>query len=467
MVEIQLYNTASRSKEVFTPIKEGEIGIYCCGPTVYNFAHIGNLRAYIFDDILRRMFEYNNYKVNQVINITDVGHLSSDADEGEDKMLKGAKRENKTVWDIARFYEEAFFKDLTLLNIQKPSISCRATEHISEMIELIERLEKKGFTYEAEGNIYFDITKFSDYGKMAGIKLGNLEAGARIEVDENKKNPHDFVLWFTNSKFKNQAMQWDSPWGRGFPGWHIECSAMSMKYLGEQFDIHCGGIDHIQIHHTNEIAQSEGATGKKWVNYWLHNEFLVLNKGKMSKSGDSFIILQTLKDKGFDPIVFRYFCLGSYYRKQLNFSFEALEQAQETFSKLKERIIELKEDLSCSFPDAKIESEYKSNFIKAINEDLNTSKALAIIHGILADKTLGSKEKYELILNFDKVLGFGVENFKKEKFDVPSEIQDLIKARGEARESKDWTKADEVRDKIKALGFTIDDTPAGPVARRL
>ncbi|MBN2190641.1 MAG: cysteine--tRNA ligase, partial [Candidatus Aureabacteria bacterium] len=334
-MNILLYNTLSKSKTAFKPIRDTEVGIYACGPTVYNFAHIGNLRTYIFEDLLKRVFLYNGYKVKHVMNITDVGHLTSDADEGEDKMLLGAEREGKSVWDIAKFYEKAFFKDTEKLNIIGPDIRCRATEHIQDMVNLIGRIEANGFTYVSGGNLYFDIEKFADYGKLSGLSLQDLRAGARIEVDANKKNPHDFVLWFTKSKHGNQDMQWESPWGRGFPGWHIECSAMSMKYLGEHIDIHCGGIDHINVHHTNEIAQSEAATGKKWVDFWLHGEFLIMDKGKMSKSAGEFTTLNTLTDKGFDPLDFRYLCLGAHYRTQLAFSYEALESARNGLKNLR------------------------------------------------------------------------------------------------------------------------------------
>jgi len=463
-VPIRLFNTDGRTKEVFKPIKEGYVGMYCCGPTVYNFAHIGNLRAYIFDDILRRMFEYNNYDVKQVVNITDVGHLTSDADEGEDKMLKGAKREKKTVWEIAKFYEEAFFKDLKSLNILEPNIKPRATEHIKEMIELVKKLEENGYTYSTEGNIYYDISKFKDYGKMARLKMDDLEAGARIDVDENKRNPHDFVLWFTHSKFGNQEMQWDSPWGRGFPGWHVECSAMSMKYLGEKFDIHCGGIDHIPVHHTNEIAQSEGATGKKWVNYWLHNDFLVLNKGKMAKSGESFITLQVLRDKGFDPMDYRFFCLGAHYRTQLNFSYEAMDGARNAFKKLKERVLELKSN-PCSFPKPTLEAKYKTKFLESINNDINTSEALALVNAVLKDKELGNDEKLSLIFDFDRVLGLDLN--KLEQDNIPEEIKVLAQKRQEARDNKDWTTSDKIRDNLKEKGYTIDDSPEGQKIKKL
>ena len=341
---LTLFNTLTRKKEPFVPIKKNEVGLYTCGPTVYAFAHIGNLRTYIFEDLLKRTLLFNHFNVKHIMNITDVGHLTSDSDTGEDKMLKGAKREKKTVWEIADFYTKAFQSDIKKLNILNPNIWCKATDHIKEQIALIQRLEQKGFTYVAGGNVYFDTSKLEDYGKLARLNL-DAEQQSRVDKDENKKNLHDFVLWFTKSKFEEQEMKWPSLWGEaGYPGWHIECSAMSMKYLGEQFDIHCGGIDHINIHHTNEIAQSEAATGKKpWVKYWLHGEFLVIGKDtKMAKSGDNFITLSTLEQRGYHPLDYRYFCLGTHYRMPLTFSFEALDGAKTARKRLVEKVLELK-----------------------------------------------------------------------------------------------------------------------------
>jgi cysteinyl-tRNA synthetase len=333
-----IYNTLTRKKEELIPIEEGKIRLYTCGPTVYNFAHIGNLRTYIFEDVLKKSLKYAGYDVRHVMNITDVGHLESDGDSGEDKMALGAEREKKTVWEIARFYEDAFLKDCGKLNIERPTIVSRATEHIEDMIKLIRILEEKGFTYEANGNIYYSIDKFKDYNKLANLSMEELEAGSRVDIDPHKRNPLDFVLWFTNSKFTNQIMQWDSPWGKGFPGWHLECSAMSIKYLGERIDIHCGGVDHIPVHHTNEIAESEGALGHKWVNYWMHGEFLVLNNEKMSKSSGDFLTLSKLIEKGYSPLDYRYFCMQSRYRKQLLFNFENLTEAQKSLKKLRNKI---------------------------------------------------------------------------------------------------------------------------------
>ncbi|HPA11570.1 MAG TPA: cysteine--tRNA ligase, partial [Treponemataceae bacterium] len=327
-MSLELYNTMGRSMQKFTPRTPGKVGFYGCGPTVYNYAHIGNLRAFVFQDTLARSLRFLGYEVTHVMNVTDIGHLTGDNDDGEDKMVNQAREKGQSVLEVAEFYTKAFFDDIDRLNILRPTVMCKATDHVDQMIRLIQRIEANGHTYSAGGNLYFDISTFPGYGALANFNPDDLKAGTRVDIDENKRNPFDFVLWFTKSKFENQALVWDSPWGRGYPGWHIECSAMSMEYLGEQFDIHTGGIDHIQIHHTNEIAQSEGATGKKWVNYWLHNEFLVMDKGKMSKSSGEFLTLQYLIDKGFDPLDYRFFLLGGHYRSQLTFSWESMESAR-------------------------------------------------------------------------------------------------------------------------------------------
>ncbi len=402
------------------------------------------------------------------MNITDVGHLTSDADEGEDKMLKGAKREGKTVWEIAQFYTDAFKSDIKKLNILEPDIWCKATDHIKEQIDLIKKLEKNNCTYISGGNVYFDISKFPDYGKLARINLDEQKAGARVGVDESKKSPFDFALWFTKSKFADQEMKWDSPWGVGYPGWHIECSAMSMKYLGEQFDIHCGGIDHIPIHHTNEIAQTEAATGKKpWVKYWMHGEFLVLDKGKMAKSSGGFITLQTLIDKGYDPLVYRYFCLGAHYRQQLSFSWEGIEGAKNTFNRLREKILEIKSNSTKKQDDdEEKEHEYDEEFRKAVDDDLNMPQALSTMWSVIRDEEVSNKEKLRLLLDFDKVLGFGFKEMKEEKVDAPAEVVELLKQREEARKSKNWSLSDTLRDKINEAGYTILDTPEGPKLKK-
>ena len=456
---MELYNTLKHRREPFKPIKKDQVSLYTCGPTVYNYAHIGNLRSYIFEDVLKRTLFLNNFKVKHVMNITDVGHLTSDADEGEDKMLKGAKREKKTVWQIADFYTEAFKKDMKKLNLISPNIWCKATDHIKEQVEMIQKLEKNSFTYQAGGNVYFDTSKLSDYGKLARLKI-NSEKRSRVNNDSNKRNQSDFVLWFTKSKFQDQEMKWDSPYGLGYPGWHLECSAMASKYLGKQFDIHCGGIDHVPVHHTNEIAQSESAFGKKpWVNYWLHNEFLVLGKGeKMAKSGENFITLSTLEEKGFDPLDYRYFCLGVVYRKPLMFSYEALKSARNARKKLFDRILELKR--SKHGKDNKIaQKRYVAEFNKQVNNDLNTPKALAVMWDVIKDNNLSDHDKYFLLLEFDKVLGFNLGSIKSNK--IPEKIINLAEERRKAREDNNWNKSDKLREKINNLGFLIADTKSG------
>jgi cysteinyl-tRNA synthetase len=456
-----VYNSYGKVREEFIPIKVNHVELYTCGPTVYNYAHIGNLRTYIFEDVLKKSFEYLNYDVKHVMNITDVGHLQSDADTGEDKMELGAKREHKTVWEIAKYYEDAFFDDCKKLNIKRPTIVCRATDHIKEMIELVQVLEKKGYTYIADGNVYFEIDKFPDYNKLANLSMEELEAGSRVEVDENKKNPLDFVLWFTNSKFKNQIMQWDSPWGRGFPGWHLECSAMSIKYLGERIDIHCGGIDHIPVHHTNEIAQSEAALGHKWVNYWMHGEFLVVDGGKMSKSSGDFLTLSRLIEEGIKPIEYRYFCLQSRYRKQLMFSFDALSDAGQSLKKLKSKISLIKDAVTGNetVDDKKLDT-YKKSFGEQISDDLNMPNAFTVLSDVLKDNELNPLEKIVLIEDFDRVLSLDL--LKEEVVDTSGVdeklVNELLDERNEARNSKDWAKADEIRDKLNEMNIEIVDT---------
>lgn len=455
---LTLFNTLSRQKEEFNPIHKEYVGLYTCGPTVYFYAHIGNLRTYIFEDILKRVLLFNNFKVKHVMNITDVGHLTSDADEGEDKMLKGAKREGKTVWEIAKFYENAFMKDIEKLNILIPEIICKATDHIQEMINLIIKLENKGLTYIANGNVYYDIMKFPNYGALAKLNMEEQQAGARIAVDENKRNPHDFVLWFTKSKFDNQEMKWPSKFGVGYPGWHIECSAMSMKYLGEHFDIHCGGIDHIPVHHTNEIAESEGATGHKWVNYWMHGEFLIMDKNKMSKSKGDFLTLSVLQMKNYDPLDYRYLCLNTHYRTPLTFSFESLDGAKVTFQGLKNKIIEFrKNNDKKNDANIRIIQKYNADFLDSINDDLNTPRALAVLWSVIKDKDLKDSEKLHLIFEFDKVLGLDLVNVVEETTEIPPDIQQIIDERKLARQDKDFKKSDELRDLLKKRGYIIDD----------
>lgn len=459
MKELHLYNTLNRQKMLFEPLDPAEVKLYTCGPTVYNFAHIGNLRTYIFEDFLRRTLEFNGYQVNHVMNITDVGHLTSDADEGEDKMLKGAKREKKTVWEIAKFYEDAFLADMGNLNLLKPHKKPKATDHIQEMIDQIKQLEENGLTYVADGNVYFDTSKFPDYGKLAQLEKQELQAGARIKVDKNKKNPQDFALWFTKSKFEDQEMQWDSPWGKGYPGWHIECSAMSVRYLGNQIDIHCGGIDHIPVHHTNEIAQAEGATNvKPWVLYWMHGNFLVLkDKEKMAKSGDNFLTLQALVEKGYDPLDYRYFCLQSHYRKELTFSWEGMDAAKTGLRRLKEKVCRLSKDQTPE--DTETFPRPQKSFTSAINDDLNMPEALAATWKLVDDPNISDTEKLVIILEFDKVLGLKLNEQKD--VCIPENIQKLIIERNEARNKKDWKESDKLRDEIEEEGFVVKDGPEG------
>jgi len=443
--------------------------MYCCGPTVYNYAHIGNLRAYTHWDILRRTLERFGYEVNHVMNITDVGHLTDDGDEGEDKMLKGARERDMSVWEIAEFFTHAFFSDIERLNILLPTTSCKATEHIEEMIAMVKRLEDRGFTYEAGGNIYYDSTKLPDYGRMALLDRQNLQHGARVAVDTNKHNPLDFVLWFTKSKFENQTMMWDSPWGRGYPGWHIECSAMSSKYLGERIDIHTGGIDHIPVHHTNEIAQSEGAFGHHWVNYWLHNEFLIMKEGKMSKSKGGFLTLQKLIDDGYEALDYRYFLMGGHYRSQLVFSKESLDAARSARKSLLGRVASFKRETS-GFPLPSLNDLGKAALVRleafdeALGEDLNTPRALAEVWQLVKDEDIPASQRLAVLLDMDGILGLNLAEAGNENVGAGEndELAELMIRRQEARKAKDWAAADEIRDELAVKGWKVVDTSDGP-----
>lgn len=458
-----LYNTMTRNKEEFIPANKNKVGMYTCGPTVYNYAHIGNLRTYIFEDALKKSLEYVGYKVKHVMNVTDVGHLQSDGDEGEDKMALGASREHKTVWEIAKFYEDAFFEDCKKLNVKKPTVVCRATEHIEDMIKFVQKLEERGYTYESNGNVYFEIDKFEDYTKLANLSIDELEAGSRIEIDPNKKNPLDFVLWFTNSKFSNQIMQWDSPWGRGFPGWHLECSTMSIKYLGENIDIHCGGIDHIPVHHTNEIAQSEAALGHKWVNYWVHGEFLVLDGGKMSKSSGDFLTVSKLEEEGFSPLDYRYFCLQSKYRKQLVFSFESLKDAQNGYKALKKKIGTILTNIDeTNNMNKELISGYQEKFKTQISDDLNIANAFTVLNEVIKDGELNNKEKAFLIEDFDKVFSLNLMTIEKEAIEVDEKlINHLIEERNIARKEKNYKRSDEIRAQLLEMNIEVLDSKEG------
>jgi len=462
-----LYNTMTRNKEEFIPANKNKVGMYTCGPTVYNYAHIGNLRTYIFEDALKKSLEYVGYKVKHVMNVTDVGHLQSDGDEGEDKMALGASREHKTVWEIAKFYEDAFFEDCKKLNVKRPTVVCRATEHIEDMIKFIQRLEESGYTYESNGNVYFEIDKFKDYTKLANLSIDELEAGSRIEIDPNKKNPLDFVLWFTNSKFSNQIMQWESPWGRGFPGWHLECSTMSIKYLGENIDIHCGGIDHIPVHHTNEIAQSEAALGHKWVNYWVHGEFLVLDGGKMSKSSGDFLTVSRLEEEGFSPLDYRYFCLQSKYRKQLVFSFESLKDAQNGYKALKKKIATILTNIVENHSiNKELISKYQEKFKGQISDDLNIANAFTVLNDVIKDGELNNREKAILIEDFDKVFSLDLMTIEKEATEVDEKlINDLIEERNIARKEKNYKRSDEIRAQLLEMNIEVLDSKEGTTWR--
>jgi len=463
---LKLFNTLTRGKEIFKPLRKEKVGLYTCGPTVYWFAHLGNLRTYIFEDILKRVLKYNGFKVKHVMNITDVGHLTSDADIGEDKIELGAKRERKTAWDIAKFYTQAFKKDLKLLNIREPDIWIKATGTIADQINLIKTLEKKGFTYKISDGIYFDSSKLKDYGKLAGGKR-KLKAGARIEMVPGKRNLTDFALWkFTPAGVKRQ-MEWSSIWGRGFPGWHTECVVMSMKELGIPFDIHCGGIDHIPIHHTNEIAQAEAAYNKNLANFWLHGEFLTLKGGRMGKSERNIIRLQDLIEKKFNPLAYRYLCLMTHYRSKLNFSWEVLESAQNALNNLYNKISEIESKKIVHFPRSwKLHyKEYQEKFLNFINDDLNTPKAIALMWEIIGSLNLSNQEKYKILLDFDKVFGLNLAKIKKPK--IPLKIKRLAEVREKSRIEKKWQKSDEIRKKIKEMGYWIEDTKEGPKIKKL
>ncbi|MBR9678170.1 MAG: cysteine--tRNA ligase [Nanoarchaeota archaeon] len=459
---MKLYNTRTRKKQVFKPIDKDKVRMYCCGPTVYDYAHIGNFRTFLFEDFLRRALKRNGYELIHVMNITDVGHLTSDADEGEDKLMKALKREGKkpsvkAMLELAEYYTKAFFKDSSLLNIEKPEAVPKATEHIEEMVELNKKIEKNGYAYKTSVGLIFDTGKFKDYAKFGKLNLKAQKAGARVKVDEERKKPWDFALWITNQP--SHIMQWQSPWGKGFPGWHLECSAMSIKYLGEQFDIHCGGEDHIKVHHTNEIAQSEAATGKKpWVRFWLHGAFLIMQKDKMSKSAGSFVKIQDLVDKGFDPLAYRYLCLTANYRSKLSFSWKVLENAQKSLNSFRSKIKHLNE---LNELDKNNKRKYAKKFDERVNNDLDLPSALALAWSVVKAKDLGSKEKVELLLDFDQIFGLKLaESLKKDE--APKKVLKLIKEREEARKKKDWVAADALRDKIKSLGWKVQDSREGP-----
>ncbi|MBI4144970.1 cysteine--tRNA ligase [Candidatus Woesearchaeota archaeon] len=464
---LKLFNTLSRKKESFKPITDKLVKLYTCGPTVYNYAHIGNLRTYIFEDVLKRVLLVNDFSVQHVMNITDVGHLTSDADTGEEKMELASKREGKSAWQLAEFYTKAFQKDLGRLSILPPNVWCKATDHIKEQIALVQELEKKRYTYVIPGDgVYYDTSKFKKYGKLAKLDIEGLKAGARVELVEGKRNPTDFALWKFSPTGAKRQMEWESPWGVGFPGWHIECSAMSMTHLGDKFDIHCGGIDHIPVHHTNEIAQSEAVTGRKWVNYWMHGEFLVIDQGKMAKSGENFITLQALLDKGYHALDYRYFCLGAQYRSKLNFSWEALDAAKNAWRNLRDRIMDFRQNhttkMGASF------EKHKEAFLDAINDDLNMPVALAEVWAVVKDETLGTHERLQLLEDFDRVLGLGIAQLVASQSQPLSPgLQQLLDDRAAARKLKDFKRSDELRKELLKQGIHVEDGPDGQRWKRV
>ncbi len=453
-MELKLYNTLTRQKEEFKSIDKNRVRMYSCGPTVYYFAHIGNLRAYLFMDNLRRVLKYNGYEVLHAMNITDVGHLESDADEGEDKMLKAARRENKDPYEIAKFYTERFLTDLEKLNIDMPEIICKATDHIKEMEEYVQKIIENGYAYETKDTIYFDTSKLDKYGILSNINVDEQKAGARVEFDTEKKNVTDFALWIKAPE--NHIMKWDTFWGKCYPGWHIECSAMSRKYLGELFDIHTGGIDHIPIHHENEIAQSKGYSGHIPANWWMHCEFLLIDGGKMSKSLNNVYTLSDLEEKGFTALDYRMFNFTSHYRNKLNFTWKSLEAAKIALSRLKEAY--RKHASGQEKVDSQVIEEYKRKFNEAINDDLNMPLAMGIVWEVAKNQTK-SKQFAELLLKFDEVLGLKIDS--EEKIELPSEIKQLVEERKNARANKDWKKSDELRDILSEKGYIVKDTKDG------
>lgn len=462
-MELKLYNTLTKQKEEFKPLEGNEVRMYTCGPTVYSFAHIGNFRAYVFMDILRRVLKYNGYSLKHVMNITDVGHLESDSDEGEDKMEKAAKKENKNPYEIARFYEDIFLRDMGRLNIEKPEIIARATEHISEMIEFVQKLVENGYGYETSKGIYFDISKLDKYPVLSNRKLDEQIAGARVDVDEEKRNPYDFALWIKAPE--NHIMKWESPWGLSYPGWHLECSTMGKKYLGEQFDIHTGGVDHIPTHHENEIAQGKGCTGKIPAKRWMHVEFLQVDGGKMSKSLGNTYTLDQLQEKGIEPLAYKLFNYTAHYRTKLNFTFESALSSQKSLIRLREGYIKHLESNQDVSDD--IVEEYKKRFEDAVNDDLNMPLAMGIVWEVVRNDVKSNKFA-SLLLEFDKILGLDIENSKKyledaKNVELPEEIEQLLEQRKLARENKDWAESDRIRDELKEKGYSVKDTKEGQI----
>jgi cysteinyl-tRNA synthetase len=473
-VDIQIYNTMSRQKEIFRPVAPGELRMYNCGPTVYDQAHIGNMRSYIMAALIRRTFEYLGYDVCQVINITDVGHLTSDADEGEDRMLVGAQRTGKDPWEIAERFTQLFFEDAAALNILRPHVAPRATDHIPEMIDFVQRLEALDYTYEIDDGIYFDVSRLETYGRLSRQSLEGIRAGARVDVNPQKRHPADFALW--RKATPEHIMQWDSPWGRGYPGWHIECSVMSMKYLGETLDIHTGGEDHIATHHENEIAQSEAVTGKPFVNYWMHGRFLRWKEEdrRMSKSSGEFLVVGDLVERGFDPLAYRYLCLTASYRVPLTFSWEAMESAAESLNRLRENVRRLGSETR-DVAATQLPTTLEERFGEAIADDLNIPGALAVTWEAVreANRAADLPEKralLDLVLDFDRVLGLRLSDVVNAVTEsLPLEVAELIQRREAARAARDWSTADALRETIREEGYEVEDTPEGtrwrPISR--
>ena len=457
---LKLFETYTRETREFVPINAGEVGLYCCGPTVYNYAHIGNLRTYIFEDVLRRVLEFNGYKVNHVVNITDVGHLVSDGDDGEDKMAAGAARTGKTAWEIAEIYTDAFLEDLELLNIKTPTILCKATDHIAEQIEAIRQIDAKGMCYVCSDGVYFDTSQDPAYGYLARLDVEGLQQGARVDKGE-KRNATDFALWKFSPADEKRQMEWDSPWGKGFPGWHIECSAMAAKYLGPLFDIHCGGKDHIPVHHSNEIAQAHACYGTNLSNYWMHGYFLQTDKQKMSKSAGEFLRTATLIEKNYDPIAYRFLCLLAHYRSDIAFSWEGLDSASTALNRLREAFHSWDSD-------GKISEAYIAKFTSYVNDDLNTSRVIALVWEIVKDASLSSADKRATVEVFDSVLGLGLSQWQPPAdVEIPDEIVAFAQKRQDARQSKDWAAADEARDALAERGYQVVDTSDGFEIKKL
>ena len=463
---MKFYNTLTRQVEEFKPHYEGKVSFYTCGPTVYHYAHIGNMRNYVGHDILDKTLRYIGYEVKRVMNITDVGHLKSDSDTGEDKMVSSAKREHKTVLDVAKFYTDAFFKDFEALNCRVPDIVSPATDNIDEYIKIISSLLEKGYAYRAGGNVYFDVSKLSDYYQLTNHKEDEMVVGVRegVEFDESKRNQADFALWFTKSKFEDQELKWDSPFGVGYPGWHIECSGISIKYIGEYLDIHGGGVDNIFPHHTNEIAQSEAYLGHKWCNYWFHNEHLMDETGKMSKSHGAILSVEELIKSGYNPLSFRFMCLNSHYRKQLVFSFDSLNSAEQAYLKLKNKISLIKDEGELAEGDF---DKYKNMFIEYITNDLNTANAITLLYDLLKDDTVNGHTKIELVRSFDKVLSLDLLPEVKEVRSDHEHIMKLIETRNEAKKAKNFELADAIRDELLSKGIALVDTREGTIYKEV